>query len=80
MGLWGGPVLIVERLRVGYRSGFPDTTVDDRNPALPKDLRTRNYGNYGIFLIVGHAGFISSTVAATSLGSLRARIPSHIRV
>ena len=26
-------------------------------------LRTLNYGNYGIFLIRGHAGFISSTVA-----------------
>ena len=25
-------------------------------------LRTLNYGNYGIFLIVGNAGFISSTV------------------
>ena len=25
-------------------------------------LRTRNYGNYGIFLIVGHAGFLPSTV------------------
>ena len=27
-------------------------------------LRTLNYGNYGIFLIMGHAGFISSTVVA----------------
>ena len=26
------------------------------------DLRTLNYGNYGIFLIMGNAGFISSTV------------------
>ena len=25
-------------------------------------LRTLNYGNYGIFLLMGHAGFISSTV------------------
>ena len=27
-----------------------------------KDLRTLSYGNYGIFLIMGNAGFISSTV------------------
>ena len=25
-------------------------------------LRTLNYGNYGLFLIMGNAGFISSTV------------------
>ena len=25
-------------------------------------LMTLNYGNYGIFLIVGNAGFLSSTV------------------
>ena len=25
-------------------------------------LRTLNYGNYGIFLIMGHAGFCPSTV------------------
>ena len=25
-------------------------------------LRTLNYGNYGIFLIMGNAGFLSSTV------------------
>ena len=24
--------------------------------------RALNYGNYGIFLIMGHAGFVSSTV------------------
>ena len=34
--------------------------MDDINPALP--LRTLTYGNYGIFLIMGNAGFISSTV------------------
>ena len=34
-------------------------TVDDTNPALA--LRTLNYGNYGIFLIMGNAGFIPST-------------------
>ena len=32
-------------------------TVDDTNPAL----RTLNPGNYGIFLIMGNAGFTSST-------------------
>ena len=30
-------------------------------------LRTRNYGNYGIFLIMGDAGFTSSTVVHSSL-------------
>ena len=29
-------------------------------------LRTLNYGNYGIFLIMGHAGFCPSTVTRTS--------------
>ena len=28
---------------------------------LSSTLRTLNYGNYGIFLIVGDAGFIPST-------------------
>ena len=37
----------------------PKYTVDDRNSAL----RNLNYENYGIFLIMGNAGFISSTVA-----------------
>ena len=32
-------------------------TVDDTNPALP--LRTLNYGNYGIFLVMGNAGYFS---------------------
>ena len=41
-------------------------TVDDINPALP--LRTLSYGNYGIFLTMGNAGFIASTAAQT-LGS-----------
>ena len=31
---------------------------------------TLDYGNYGIFLIMGNAGFISSTVGAR-FGSLR---------
>ena len=38
--------------------GLP--AVDDRSPAIT--FRTLNYGNYGTFLIMGHAGFISSTV------------------
>ena len=29
-------------------------------------LRTLNYGNYGIFLIMGHAGFESSTAEVPS--------------
>ena len=29
-------------------------------------LRTLNYGNYGIFLIMGHAGFCPSTVGMES--------------
>ena len=37
-------------------------TADDINPAHFYLIRTLNYGNYGIFLLVGHAGFISSTV------------------
>ena len=32
-------------------------------------LRTLNYGNYGIFLIMGHAGFCPSAVVV-SRGSL----------
>ena len=35
-------------------------TVVGQNPALL--LSTLNYGNYGIFLIMGHAGFCPSTV------------------
>ena len=31
-------------------------------------LRTRNYGNYGIFLIMGNAGFCPSTVCLEMLG------------
>ena len=33
------------------------STVDDVNPAW-----TLNYGNHGIFLIMGNAGFVSSAV------------------
>ena len=34
-------------------------TVDDMNPALA--LRALDYGNFGILLILGNAGFILST-------------------
>ena len=36
------------------------TTVDDKKSCIT--FRTLNYGNYGVFLIMGDAGFISSTV------------------
>ena len=38
------------------------TTVDDANPGLTPD-----YWNYGKFLIMGYAGFISSTVGLQGL-------------
>ena len=35
-------------------------------------LRTLNYGNYGIFLIMGHAGFCPSTVGPIlALGAIK---------
>ena len=37
-------------------------------------LRTLNYGNYGIFLIMGNAGFCPSTVLE-SLGIKQAVLP-----
>ena len=46
-------------------------------------LRTPNYGNYGIFLIMGNAGFILSPVACPSRegkemqGSTRKLTDSH---
>ena len=39
-------------------------TVDDVKSALT--LRNLNYGKYGIFLMMGHAGLISSTVLTDS--------------
>ena len=48
-------------------------TVDDRNPALIILIRTLIYGNYGIFLIMGHAGFISSTVLVWGLRAAQPR-------
>ena len=36
-----------------------NATVDDINPALPLvSLGTLNHGNYGMFLLMGSAGFI----------------------
>ena len=32
-------------------------------------MRTLNYGNYGIFLMMGNAGFVSSTVGRVVHGS-----------
>ena len=46
-------------------------------------LRTLNYGNYGIFLNMGNAGFISSTVwsdAQLQRPSRRPRTPAHGQV
>ena len=44
----------------------PNDTVDDINLFT---TRTLNYGNYCVFLIMGSAGFISSAVAITLLGT-----------
>ena len=40
-------------------------TVDDINPALPEGLK--DSGNCGIFLIMGNAGCISSTLTPSTL-------------
>ena len=37
-------------------------------------LRTLNYGNYGIFLIMGNAGFCPSTVAVEAWEFRRLRV------
>ena len=42
-------------IRIGFGVYYTIIIVDDINPALPQTL---NYGNYGIFLIMGHAGFL----------------------
>ena len=47
---------------LGLLGGSGGLTVDDINPAL--NLRTLNYWNCEIFLIMGSAGFISSTVVS----------------
>ena len=52
--------MLVQDVATSTKPQNSSGTVDDINPALP--LRTLNYGNYGIFPIMGNAGFISSTV------------------
>ena len=57
-------------------SWFEGLTFDDRvecrvsilGIVIPHNstLRTLNYGNYGLFLIMGNAGFISSTLGLPS--------------
>ena len=47
-------------LPIDIPEGSISTTVDDIKSSIT--LRILNYGNYGIFLIMGSAGFISSTV------------------
>ena len=42
-----------------------NTTVDDISPALP--LRTLNYGNYGIFLVMGNADCGIHSINRTTL-------------
>ena len=42
-------------------------------------LRTLNYGNYGIFLIVGHAGFCPSAVGFGSCFNVLANSPGEKR-
>ena len=37
-------------------------------------LRTLNYGNYGIFLIMGNAGFCPSTVSGFGVQGFRFRV------
>ena len=39
-------------------------------------LRTLNYGNYGIFLIMGNAGFCPSAVVI----SVQSRVRAHVAV
>ena len=50
----------------GLGLGF--NSVDDINPALPQG----SYGNYGIFLILGNAGFRLSAVRVWELSSSKA--------
>ena len=47
-------------------SGRGFATVDGYKPS--NTLRTLNYENHGIFLIMGHAGFISSAVRRVGSG------------
>ena len=40
-------------------------------------LRTLNYGNYGIFLIMSNAGFCPSAVTKSSFGTARVVNPGQ---
>ena len=42
-------------------------------------LRTLNYGNYGIFLIMGHAGFCPSTVVIMILITVKTIVTIQVR-
>ena len=69
-GLWFRDPAILDFWGVLFCGGVPqffsglslglNYTVDDKSCITL--LMDRNYGNYGIFLIMGNAGFISSTV------------------
>ena len=52
--------------------------VDDKTSCITK--RTLNYGNHAIFLIMGDAGVISSTVSVTKPNPLipQARFPAGV--
>ena len=41
-------------------------------------LRTLNYGNYGIFLIMGNAGFLSINSITTTKISVAQRLPPPV--
>ena len=43
-------------------------------------LRTLNYGNYGIFLIMGNAGFCPSAVASRGVIMIIALLPPEAQV
>ena len=52
--------LMLRHGRSGFLPGFRVILLMDK---ILQTLRTLNYGNYGIFLITGNAGFCPSTVA-----------------
>ena len=58
--------------------GTARNTVDDINPALAY-LRTLNYGNCGLFLIMGNSGFISSAELPNTTASILASMASAER-
>ena len=48
---------------------------------LSSTLRALNYGRYGIFLIMGNAGFISSTVTIGKLQVIEGeKCPDYVRL